>query len=603
MKNFFKKIAIPVFLSCLTLYGVNLFGSEKVFAQSESTLDVDTMGYTILSPYSFIFHGSYDGNTDKKGITVYFEFKKTEPKTQYNSADLLKLFNKEITETIKIDLSKNFIVSVPDKSSGEFDISPELASFSTYYFRAVAYYNDNPDKKFFGGVYRIDTGYLPEDIVLPYSSIGDIFSPFVPNKILVSSYAATVSSNSVKIEALILNPKPNKLYLGLAYAEVGSTQLTNSTGFLNIGANGFFSKEILGLKSDTEYHFVVYDPSKALRSSPEGGFRTSKPFTKEKPDAVITSPFVVKTAPGAAEINIIVLNEDPEKLKLKVKYDYRVDSDTEPRENFAFETHLLKISENGSTTIKLENLLKGAYYSFKIFDTENKLKPSGEGRFRALRDGEGPQPSAETIIFHNSPTSVTLRASVYNAVPEQLDLIAEYGVGDLNTKSPVMKFDTFGTAYVTLDNLTPATTYQYRIVNTKTKEILVFTKTFTTDSAPEDKGTTDRDKKEKNQEESAGGIVNCVDDCEFKELMDLVNRVIEFIFIDLALPFAALMFAYAGISLITSQGNAGKREQASNIALNTVKGLVVVAAAFLIIKTILMFVLAPDFMSILDIFE
>jgi len=69
--------------------------------------------------------------------------------------------------------------------------------------------------------------------------------------------------------------------------------------------------------------------------------------------------------------------------------------------------------------------------------------------------------------------------------------------------------------------------------------------------------------------------------------MKLINNVVKFIFVDLALPISAIMFAYAGGLLMFSGGEAGKRTQAKKIFTNTVIGLVIVAGAWLIVHTVL----------------
>ena len=73
--------------------------------------------------------------------------------------------------------------------------------------------------------------------------------------------------------------------------------------------------------------------------------------------------------------------------------------------------------------------------------------------------------------------------------------------------------------------------------------------------------------------------------CGFYDAIGLVKRVIDYIFI-LALPILAIVFAYAGYLLLTSGGAEGKRTSAKNAMINAVTGIVVVMAAWLIVKTI-----------------
>lgn len=73
--------------------------------------------------------------------------------------------------------------------------------------------------------------------------------------------------------------------------------------------------------------------------------------------------------------------------------------------------------------------------------------------------------------------------------------------------------------------------------------------------------------------------------CGFNDLILLVNRIIEYIFI-LVLPILALVFAYAGYTYITSGGNSTKRTAAKNAIFKALIGVVVILAAWLIVKTI-----------------
>jgi hypothetical protein len=70
----------------------------------------------------------------------------------------------------------------------------------------------------------------------------------------------------------------------------------------------------------------------------------------------------------------------------------------------------------------------------------------------------------------------------------------------------------------------------------------------------------------------------------------MINKVVKFILIDLAVPIAAIMFAYAGFLMLTSGGETSKRAKAKSIFVNVAIGLALVAAAWLIVHTILIIV-------------
>lgn len=77
-----------------------------------------------------------------------------------------------------------------------------------------------------------------------------------------------------------------------------------------------------------------------------------------------------------------------------------------------------------------------------------------------------------------------------------------------------------------------------------------------------------------------------VDKCEFKDFMKLLNNVIDFILKKMILPIAAILFAYAGLLLVTSGGGEGKTK-AKGIFWNAFIGLIIALAAWLIIHTLL----------------
>ncbi len=86
------------------------------------------------------------------------------------------------------------------------------------------------------------------------------------------------------------------------------------------------------------------------------------------------------------------------------------------------------------------------------------------------------------------------------------------------------------------------------------------------------------------------GLVPCngsTTPCNFNTLMELINRGIQFLLFDFSIPFAAILFAYAGFILVTSGGSDEKRTQAKKIFTNVALGLVIALAAWLIVETIL----------------
>lgn len=88
----------------------------------------------------------------------------------------------------------------------------------------------------------------------------------------------------------------------------------------------------------------------------------------------------------------------------------------------------------------------------------------------------------------------------------------------------------------------------------------------------------------------AAGLVPCdnvTNKCDFNQLMNLANTIIQFVLFDLALPITAIMFVYAGFELVTSGGSTEKRGTAKKVFTSAVIGFVIAIAAWLIVKTIL----------------
>ncbi len=84
--------------------------------------------------------------------------------------------------------------------------------------------------------------------------------------------------------------------------------------------------------------------------------------------------------------------------------------------------------------------------------------------------------------------------------------------------------------------------------------------------------------------ETGGEIIN---PCGFNHFFELVNNVVDFLLFYLAIPIAAIIFAFAGIKLVFSGGNAGQMEKAKSTMIDVAIGLALAAGAWLIVHTIL----------------
>ncbi|MCA9351376.1 hypothetical protein KC929_01180 [Patescibacteria group bacterium] len=73
--------------------------------------------------------------------------------------------------------------------------------------------------------------------------------------------------------------------------------------------------------------------------------------------------------------------------------------------------------------------------------------------------------------------------------------------------------------------------------------------------------------------------------CGFADVIRLIQRVIEYIFI-LILPLAAIVFAYAGFLFLTSGGSSDKRKAAKKAMTSVLVGIIIVMLAWLVVRTI-----------------
>jgi hypothetical protein len=83
----------------------------------------------------------------------------------------------------------------------------------------------------------------------------------------------------------------------------------------------------------------------------------------------------------------------------------------------------------------------------------------------------------------------------------------------------------------------------------------------------------------------SGGVID--NPCEFDDLMQLLNNVINYLLFIIATPLAALIIVYAGVLYVFDGGSAEQVKKAKGILKNVVIGYVIALAAWLIVKTIL----------------
>ncbi len=83
-------------------------------------------------------------------------------------------------------------------------------------------------------------------------------------------------------------------------------------------------------------------------------------------------------------------------------------------------------------------------------------------------------------------------------------------------------------------------------------------------------------------------------ECNLCHLWRLGSNIINFISFNLAIPIAALLFVVAGVLFLTSGGDESRVTKARNIFTNTVIGLVIIFASWLLVDTLIKTIANPD---------
>jgi hypothetical protein len=160
--------------------------------------------------------------------------------------------------------------------------------------------------------------------------------------------------------------------------------------------------------------------------------------------------------------------------------------------------------------------------------------------------------------------------------------------------------------------LDPGTTYYYTIIDSATPdraytaEATITPTTFATDpSVPAaDVPTADPGIIQSIKDQFSGeyGLIPCdgsqEDPCTFPKLVQLANTIIKFL-IALALPIFAVLFAYAGFMYLKAGavGDSEAHSKALKIAWHAFAGLVIVLVAWLLVSSLLSWLLADSFKS------
>jgi hypothetical protein len=88
---------------------------------------------------------------------------------------------------------------------------------------------------------------------------------------------------------------------------------------------------------------------------------------------------------------------------------------------------------------------------------------------------------------------------------------------------------------------------------------------------------------------NASGLIPCggtgEPECDLNQFIILIQNIIDFV-IKIAIPAAAILFAYAGFLYLTASGKKGQIEDAHKIFTSVLWGFIIILSAWLIVNTI-----------------
>jgi len=88
--------------------------------------------------------------------------------------------------------------------------------------------------------------------------------------------------------------------------------------------------------------------------------------------------------------------------------------------------------------------------------------------------------------------------------------------------------------------------------------------------------------------------------CDFTDFIQLIQNIINFLMFDVAAPLAAIVFAWAGITMFTAGGSPDKIKQANETFKWVLIGIIVALSGWLIVSAIMGTLLGTDVTNFLQ---
>lgn len=422
--------------------------------------------------------------------------------------------------------------------ANDFYIGPELNIFSTYYFRAVGYLNDYPNEKFYGETMTINTGYIPVGYNIPFTIGADNNPiPYIPpvcnsNQNLVNGICVDKNQTTTKSSAksiLTFDVMKNGTLLGIGDIDNVNNKVTLDLKHNKVDISALAPTIAISLKANVSPLSGVpknFNNKLIYRVTAEDGSK------KNYSVSVIKYPIQVSIN-NVTKNSVEFLAEDDyinEDITLKVTSL----NDTPGYTNYVTS----RTNTDGKALLPFTGLLPGGYYSYSYQNT-NDLQT---GYFYTVGD-DGV--SGNDGNGGNDGDSGNTGGSIN-------------GDSDTGYES----------------DLIPCGTKRYSDFTYKDKTTGNITESATRIDVP-------------NSIDISRQVSN---PCGFKHLLIMINKVINYVLFVLVIPIAAILFAYAGFMMITSGGSPEQRSKAIKVFKDAGIGLVLIAAAWLIISTILQIV-------------
>ncbi|HSE56741.1 MAG TPA: hypothetical protein VLB02_01505 [Candidatus Paceibacterota bacterium] len=85
----------------------------------------------------------------------------------------------------------------------------------------------------------------------------------------------------------------------------------------------------------------------------------------------------------------------------------------------------------------------------------------------------------------------------------------------------------------------------------------------------------------------SGTLIPCTNECDFNDIMQLINNLINFSIEFLVLPIFIAILIYAGFLYLTANGKPGVHAKVRKMLLNALLGLLIVLCSWLIVKVLI----------------